>query len=85
MNDILAKVFTSSADPTKVSTMVKGVLLSFAPMIMLVLGLQQSDYSVLVDAIERIVFYGTSLVAVLQIALGAARKINLGRWSHPDA
>lgn len=85
MNNILSKVLTSSADPSRVSLLIRGVLMSFAPMVMLVLGITEADFGSLVDGIVEVVFFATSLIAALQMVWGGVRKINLGRWSHPDA
>ena len=85
MNDVLSKVFTSSKDPSKVSLFVKGTLISFAPIIMVVLGVNADDYTTLVNTVESLVFLGASIVGPTMTLFGLLRKVYLGRWSHPDA
>ena len=79
------KLFTSSKDPTKVSLAVKGFLITLAPIVMVVLGLTDAEYTGVVEAIEKVVFYSTSLIGPVTALWGLARKVQLGRWSHPDA
>ena len=79
------KLLTSSADPTKVSLAVKGFLITMAPIVMVVLGITDADYSGVVEAVEKVVFYSTSLIGPLTALYGLVRKVQLGRWSHPDA
>lgn len=85
MENILAKVLTSSVDPNRMSLMVRGMLLSIAPMAMVVLGITEADFGGLVDGVVRFIFLVTSLVGAFQTVYGAIRKIKMGRWSHPYA
>lgn len=85
MHTFLAKLFTSSQDPTKISLMVKGLLMAMAPILMVVFGLTEADFNGIVDALVKLVFVATSLVAAIQVAYGAIRKVRLGRWTHTDA
>jgi hypothetical protein len=81
----LAKIMTSSVDPSRTSLLVKGVLVSFAPMVLLVLGVPQADFDPIIEALTNLVFYGTGLLGVIQVLYGGYRKLKEGRWSHPDA
>lgn len=74
-------IIASSADPKKVSLFVRGLLLSLAPIAMLVFGLTEADVNGLLDAVVNVVFFALSLVAAGQVLWGLVRKVQLGRWS----
>lgn len=81
MKNNINKLLKSSADPEKLSTTVKGILLAIVPVIIMVTGLEQEEVNTLVNAIVQVVFLGASLISACQIIYGLARKIYLGRWS----
>ena len=71
----------SSANATKYSTTVKGLLIGILPVIMAVTGLTTEDAQSWIDVITNLVFFGTSLIATIQVIYGLARKIYLQKWS----
>ena len=75
------KLTTSSSDPTKLSTTVKGFLLMLLPVVMMFTGLTEAELGPIVDAVATVVFAGASLVSGLQILYGLGRKVYLGRWT----
>lgn len=81
MEKFISWVVTSSADPNRASLFIKGVLLSIAPIAMLVLGITDADFNVLVEAIVNVVFYVITALSAIWTLYGLARKLWLKRWS----
>lgn len=77
----IPKFLTSSADPTKVSTFVRGFLISLIPLAMVVTGIPQAELTGIVDAVVDVIFFALALVGAVQALYGLARKLYLGRWS----
>lgn len=77
----LPKAVRSSANPEQLSRTVRGVLVSLIPIMIVVLGIDEVDANALVDGVVNIVFLATSLWAGVDMVIGLARKIYLGRWS----
>lgn len=71
----------SSADPTKLSLMIKGFLVAIIPILMVVTGLTEADLTGIIGYIEQVVFLVSSLYAVVAGLYGALRKLYLGRWT----
>jgi hypothetical protein len=69
------KFLASSADPTKLSLTIKGVLLSLLPIILVVTGMTEETVQPIIDGIVQIVFLVTSLISAVQIIYGLIRKI----------
>lgn len=84
MNDFIKWLTTSSQDPTKTSLFIKGALTAAAPVAMFAFGFTEADYAPLVEAVEKAVFYGLSLLSMLMVLWGMGRKIASGRWAHPN-
>lgn len=65
-----------------------GLLLSLAPILMLVFGLAEADVKALVTAIGNVVFLFLSIISAVMTVVGLLRKIKMGRWSasseHPE-
>lgn len=74
----------SSADATKYSTTFKGFAIALIPIIMTVTGMTADDTQGWIDAIEQVIFFGTSAIAAIQVAYGLVRKLYLGRWSAKE-
>lgn len=71
---------SSSVDPQSLSLTVKGILLGVVPAVIFVapllgFNLNQEDLTNLVDAIEKLVFWGASGVSVCMVVYGGIRKI----------
>lgn len=64
----------SSADATKVSLTVRGILLGIVPMVMLLFGITEAEAIAIVDVIVDIVFYGTTLISLVMTLYGLVRK-----------
>lgn len=84
MIDFLKWLITSSADPKRISLAVRGFLMGLVPVLMMLSGVTETDASTMVELIENLVFYGFSIVAVVQAGYGLIRKVWRGRWSHPE-
>lgn len=71
----------SSADPTSVSLMVKGILVGVVPYLMTLLpaiGLHPSaDLNSVPDMVYGLVFYGLTAVSAIMSFFGGARKVVL--------
>ena len=80
MKDIFNKLVTSSADPTKLSLMVKGLLVALIPVLMVVTGASETDLTTIIGYVEHAVFLLSSLWATAAVLYGALRKLYLGRW-----
>lgn len=80
----MKRFLTSSADPTKLSLMVKGFLMALVPLLMIWTGLTEADLTGLIGYIEQIVYLITSLYAVGAVLFGALRKLYLGRWNSVE-
>lgn len=78
------KFLMSSADATKYSTAFKGIAVSFIPIIMVVTGMTAETTQEWVDTIEKVIFFGTSFIAAIQVFYGLMRKLYLGRWSAKE-
>lgn len=77
----MKSLIMSSADATKYSTTFKGFALGLVPLIMMVTGMTVDDTEGLINAIEKLIFFGTALIASAQVVYGLVRKLYLGRWS----
>jgi hypothetical protein len=75
------RFITSSANPERLSTTIKGLLMALVPIIMMSTGLSESEITPIIDGIVAVVFALTSLVAAVQVVYGLVRKVYLGRWS----
>lgn len=80
----MKSLIMSSADATKYSTTFKGIAVSLIPIIMVVTGMTAETAQGWVDAIEQVIFYGTSFIAAFQVLYGLARKLYLQRWSAKE-
>ena len=72
---------TSSVNPTKVSTTVKGALTLILPLVMAISGLTDAELGPIVDVIVQIAFLGSSIISAAMMLSGLVRKVKLGRWS----
>ncbi len=71
----------SSADPTKLSLMVKGFLMAIVPLLMVATGASETDLTTIIGYVEHAVFLLSSLWATAAVLYGAFRKLYLGRWT----
>jgi hypothetical protein len=74
------KFLMSSADPKKLSLMVKGFLVGLIPVLMIFTGASEADLNGIIGYISEAVFLVTSFYAVGAALYGALRKLYLGRW-----
>lgn len=81
MKNFITWLVTSSADSEKYSLTIKGLLVSIAPIAIIVLHLNTGDYGSLVDAISSVIFYGGSIISAIVTVIGLIRKIDVGHWS----
>jgi hypothetical protein len=77
----MKSLFTSSADATKISTTVKGLLMAILPLLIVWTGLEEATITPIIDSIVTIVFTVTSLISAGQIFYGLCRKVYLQRWA----
>lgn len=75
------KFLASSADPTKLSMTVRGVLVAIIPLLVVFTGLGDAEVNAIIDLIVNIVFWVTSIVSAVVTLYGLVRKVQLGRWS----
>jgi len=69
------KFLQSSVDPTQLSMMVRGFLMALVPILMVVTGMSENEFTPIFDAAQLTVFYLTSAVAALWVVWGGIRKI----------
>ncbi len=79
--NILSWIITSSADPKKTSLFVKGLLISIAPVALMMLGWSDGQSSSFVDGIADLVFFSLSIISVIMMLVGLKRKQDLRRWA----
>jgi len=79
--NILSWIITSSADPKKTSPFVKGLLISIAPVALMMLGWSDGQSSSFVDGIADLVFFSLSIISVIMMLVGLKRKQDLRRWA----
>lgn len=84
LDKILKKLLASSADPKKISLTLKGILLAAAPIIIATTNLNADQYTVIVNGLVDITFYGTALASAFSMVFGLVRKIQLGKWSATE-
>ena len=81
MNNQLGQVFTSSSDPKELGMMVKGLLMSAVPVIVILskqFGIEGLDSNILtesVDVISNATIAVTAAVSSVMIAFGFLRKV----------
>ncbi len=85
MQDFIAWLTTSSADPEKTAATVKGVIMLVIPFLAMVLGINQDLANSLAGSVVNLVSLLLTLVGTIVTIYGVSRKIRLGQWSHPDA
>lgn len=74
-------LLTSSADPTKTSLFIRGILTALVPLVIALTGLNEADVNAFIDAVVNAAFYITGALAAAQVVYGLARKLYLGQWS----
>src|SRR5882724_2733461 len=85
MGNIISWLITSSADPSEVSSTLKGLLLFAAPFIVGHAGIDADLANSLVGSIVLVVNDLFALIGAMVALFGFVRKIKLGRWAHPAA
>lgn len=80
-DSFIAKLLVSSKNPSQLSLTIKGVLVGFVPLLMLLTGLTEADINALIDTVVQVAFYATAIISAVQVAYGLPRKIQMGRWT----
>lgn len=80
MQKLLQWLIVSSANPSKLSATVKGLLLGVLPVVVYLTGLAhlnvgESDLKALIDGIATVVEVGLGLVSAVVFVIGLVRKI----------
>lgn len=81
MQPFIDKVVISSEDPNKISLFIKGFLIMGAPIAMILLGIDETDFNMIVDAFTTLVFNVLTLVSSVMMLWGLIRKVYNKRWS----